>query len=293
MDDLKKAYEQLGLSENASREEVEQAFDLVLRKSRSRKGEDEGDSEYERSLRAYKLITGHEDQRKIEQMSQERYAKWGKFAGTAEKINDFFRVYKTHVIVSIIAVVVLIFGINAFVDYRAEQKRIAALPPLDLSILFIGNFAVDEMNDGEEALKQAILAQFPEWNRVDFQITYVPEQGEMVYRQKAMAVIATEKPDLYIIDKPTFEWISGGGGFKSLQEESNSVLSPVLPDHAALRAQAEEDPEPQVYAVDLTSSELADQLPLGKKELIAAVGWNEERYDNTLLFIKRYLENMK
>ncbi|AZK47867.1 molecular chaperone DnaJ [Paenibacillus lentus] len=291
MDELKKAYEQLGLPENASREEVEQAFDLVLRKSRSRKGVDEAD-DYERSLQSYKLITEHEDQRKIEQMSQERYAKWGKFAGTAEKIDDFFRIYRTRVIIGIIAIIVLIFGINAFVDYRAEQKRIAALPPLDLSVLIIGNFAVDEMNNGEEALKQAILAQFPEWNRVDLQIVYVPEQGEMVYRQKAMAVIATEKPDLYIIDRSTFDWISGGGGFKNLQEESNSVLSSVLPDHAALRAQAEEDPEPQVYAVDLTASELADQLPLAKKEMIAALGWNEERYDNTLLFIKRYLENM-
>ncbi|GAA0134079.1 hypothetical protein YSY43_09190 [Paenibacillus sp. YSY-4.3] len=293
MDDLKKAYEQLGLPENASREEVEQAFDMALRKSRSRKGADEAESEYERSLRAYKLITGREDQRKLEQMSQERYAKWGKFAGTAEKIDDFFRIYRTHVIVGIIAVIVLIFGINAFVDYRAEQKRIAALPPLDLSLLFIGNFAVPDANNGEEALEQAILKQFPEWNRVDLQITYVPEQGEMVYRQKAMAIIATEKPDLYIIDKPTFDWISGGGGFKNLQQESEGVLSPVLPDHAALRAQAEEDPEPQVYAIDLTSSELADQLPLGKKELIAAVGWNEERYDNVMLFIERYLEHMK
>lgn len=293
MDDLKKAYEQLGLPENASREEVEQAFDLVLRKSRSRKGADEADNEYERSLRAYKLITGYEDQRKIEQMSQERFAKWGKFAGTAEKIDDFFRIYRTRVIVSIIAVIVLIFGINALVDYRAEQKRIAALPPLDLSILFVGNFAVDEANGGQAALEQAILAQFPEWNRVDLQMTYVPEQGEMVYRQKAMAVIATEKPDLYIIDKPTFDWISGGGGFRSLQEESSGVLSSVLPDEAALRAQAEEDPEPQVYAIDLTSSELTSQLPLAKKEMIAAIGWGEKRYDNTILFIQRYLEHMK
>ncbi|WP_055108527.1 hypothetical protein [Paenibacillus ihumii] len=293
MDDLKKAYEQLGLPENASREEVEQAFDKALRKSRSRKGAEDADSEYERSLRAYKLITEHEDQRRIEQASQERFAKWGKFAGTAQKIDDFFRLYRTHVIVGIIAVIVLIFGINAIVDYRAEQKRIAALPPLDLSILLVGNFAVDEANGGQEALEQAILAQFPEWNRVDVEMTYVPEQGEMVYRQKAMAVIATEKPDLYIIDKPTFDWISGGGGFKSLQQESEGVLSPVLPDQAALRAQAEEDPEPQVYAIDLTFSELADQLPLGKKEMIAALGWGEERYDNTILFIQRYLEHMK
>lgn len=293
MDDLKKAYQQLGLPENASREEVEQAFDRVLRKSRSRKGADAADSEYERSLRAYKLITGYEDQRKLEQMSQERYAKWGKFAGKAEQVDDFFRIYRTHVIVGIIALVVLIFGINAFVDYRAEQKRIAALPPLDLSILFIGNFAANDPTNEEEALEQAILKQFPEWNRVDLQITYVPEQGEMVYRQKAMAIIATEKPDLYIIDRPTFDWISGGGGFKNLQEESEGLLSALLPDHAALRAQAEEDPEPQVYAIDLTSSELADQLPLLKKDMIAAVGWNEERYDNVILFIKRYLEHMK
>ncbi|WP_019638153.1 hypothetical protein [Paenibacillus fonticola] len=294
MDDLKKSYERLGLPENASREDVEKAFDMVLRKSRSRKSADEGNDEYELSLQAYKRITQHEDQRQIEQASKERFGKWGKFAGTAEKVDDFFRIYKTRVIIGIIAVLVLIFGINAFVDYRAEQKRIAALPPLDLSILLIGNFMTDESEgDGMNALEQALLEQFPEWNRVDINLTYIPEQGEMVYRQKAMAVIATEKPDMYILDGPTFDWISLGGGFPSLQEESEGVLKPYLPESAKVLAQSEEDPRELVYGINLSDSTLADKLPLGKKEMIATVGWNEERRENAILFIRRYLEGIQ
>ncbi|GJM80211.1 hypothetical protein HMSSN139_27070 [Paenibacillus sp. HMSSN-139] len=51
---------------------------------------------------------------------------------------------------------------------------------------------------------------------------YLPPQGEaglssadMAYQQKAMAMIATTSPDIYITDSPTFMWLSNGGAFSA------------------------------------------------------------------------------
>ncbi|GJM71289.1 hypothetical protein HMSSN036_35050 [Paenibacillus macerans] len=88
-DILKQAYEQLGLPENAPREDVDKAFDILLRKSRSRQQDDRFEQEYEAKVKAYKMIIEAEERSKVEEMSRQRYAKWGKFAGTAEKIDDF------------------------------------------------------------------------------------------------------------------------------------------------------------------------------------------------------------
>ncbi|MNJ58672.1 hypothetical protein D3C77_543180 [compost metagenome] len=98
---------------------------------------------------------------------------------------------------------------------------------------------------------------------------------------------------MYIIDKPTFDWISGGGGFQSLQEESDGILKPYLPESAKILAHTEEEPEDLVYGIDLSDSVLANNLPLGKKEMIVTLGWEENHYDNAMLFIQRYLEGME
>jgi hypothetical protein len=167
---LKKAYELLGLPEDASREEVERVFDIELKKSRAKSSE----NDFEAKLKAYKLITGSDDRQKIEEKSRKRYQKWGKLAGTAEKVEDFFRLYRTHVIVGIIAIIVLTVATVTFVNHRQEQKRLAALPPIDLSIMYLGGFMSDMDNGGDTALEQAMLDQFPEWKRLKLTMTYLP-----------------------------------------------------------------------------------------------------------------------
>ncbi|GJM80210.1 hypothetical protein HMSSN139_27060 [Paenibacillus sp. HMSSN-139] len=64
-------------------------------------------------------------------------------------------------IIGLIAVVAIIFGTNAYLDHREEQKRLAALPPVDLSIMMVGNFMTDDQNGGVDALEQAMTAQIP------------------------------------------------------------------------------------------------------------------------------------
>ncbi|MDU7477135.1 MAG: molecular chaperone DnaJ [Paenibacillus macerans] len=297
-DILKQAYEQLGLPENAPREDVDKAFDILLRKSRSRQQDDRFEQEYEAKVKAYKMIIEAEERSKVEEMSRQRYAKWGKFAGTAEKIDDFFRLYKTHCIIALVAVIAIVFGLNAYLDHREEQKRLAALPPVDLSIIMVGNFLTDEANGGTDALEQAMTAQIPDFKRLELEMLYLPGQSEsgmsgadMAYQQKALAVIATSSPDIYITDKASFDWLSGGGAFLSLDKEA-AELKPLLTDDRILKAKSEEDGQEHVYGIDVTGSALADQLPLAKQQMIISLRADTPNADKALKMIREYLEHL-
>ncbi|MGG6311297.1 molecular chaperone DnaJ [Paenibacillus macerans] len=296
-DNLKQAYELLGLPENASREEVEKAFDILLRKSRSRT-QDGSSEEYDRQVKAYKLIIQAEEQQKIAELSRKRYGKWGKFAGTAEKVDDFFRLYKNYVIIGLIALVVIIFGTNAYLDHREEQRRLAALPPVDLSVLMIGNFITDEENGGIDALEQAMAAQIPGFKRVEIELVFLPPQGEagmgsadMAYQQKAMAVVATSSPDIYITDKGSFEWLARGSAFLNLDEEAAGELKPVLHGDDAVKTKTDEDTAEHVYGIDVTDSELVNQLPLAKQEMIIGLRGDTKNKDKAIQMIEQYLES--
>ncbi len=301
MDDLKQAYELLGLPENASREEVEKAFETLLRKSRSRQANnpadgETGESEYDLKFKAYKMIVEHEERSKINEMSRQRYSKWGKLSATAEKIDDFFRIHKTKVIIGIIAVVALVFGITAFINHREEQKRLAALPPIDLSIMLVGNYMSDQDQGGDEGLEKAMTDQFPEWKRLKVMLTYLPPSGgsggtaDMAFQQKAMAVVATEKPDVYILDENSFNWLGGGGVLEQLDTEANGVLKPLLTDSNLMKGRAEEETEDHIYGIKVTDSTLAKQLPLAMQDMIVTVRIGSKNKDKAIHFIERYLE---
>lgn len=299
MDELRKAYETLGLEEGATREEVNKKYDLYVRRARSRSRTQEGgepEEDFEAINRAYRSIITFEDNKVIEQKRQERFRKWGRWAGTAEKTDDFLRLHRTKIWLSLLAVIVIIFGITTYVNHRQEQERLASLPPIDLSIMFIGNFMLPDDSKANEALEQSILAPFPDWKRVSAHVSYLPldnpDTGQMgmALQQKAQIEVMTEKPDLYIMDKSTFAWLAQGGALQNLDDYANEELKPLLTGEAALEQKTEEDTSSHIYGIDLSGSPLSANLALGKTDMIAGIRGGTELSDKTLEFIKRYLE---
>lgn len=296
MDNLKQAYQVLGLSENASRQEVEKRFEILLRRS---KGKNATSPEiFEEQVSAYKFIVNHEDKSKIDQMSAQRYSKWGKFADKAEKTDDFFRIHKTKIFLSIVGVIAIITGLFAFMNHREEQKRLAALPPIDLSILYVGNFMVDDQNGGLESLEKALLAQFPEYKRLQLDITYLPptnEEGvtgfDMAYQQKALAVLATEKPDIYVMDNATFEWIGKSGIFKNLDEETQTLWKDWVNENTALKVINEDEQQEHVYGIDVSANTRFSELPLYKDKAILTIRDDSLHMDKALKFIEHFIQN--
>jgi len=311
MEELKQAYERLGLPETAAREEVEKRYDLLLRRSRQKKlsGDPqeaaEGEAEFEAVNRAYRRIVDEEDRKALESLNQKQYGKYKKYAGQAQRVDHFFSYYKWHLLGGIAAIVAIIYGINAYMDHRAEQARLAALPPVDLEATFIGQFYLTNENQDTTGLKETLVKQMPGWKRVEasvlsFDMTAQdPTAAAML--QKAMVLLATEHPDVYVMDPASYEWVANSGTLISLDGEVEGRFKDLLPEGAAKRHAPPKDgampdengevprgPE-RVYGIDLSASPLAKELPLAMNEMIVGIRGDAKHKENALAWIERYL----
>lgn len=288
---LKQAYDRLGLPENVSREEINKRFDLLLKRRRS-KPNDEERAAPEDDFQAFKFILDTLDQQEIQEAEEQRLAKYGKLSGAASKWERFMRLYKTHVIISIIAIIVLAVAGNAIYKNVQHKRYLASLPPLDATIMFLGNFGVQDPDGRTAALEQAIVEQYPEWQRVETNIVYLPRTGpgsdtfDMNYMQKAVVELAANHPDIIILDEATLEWIGGQDGFQNL--ESLVTDGTIAKDDERLKwGKNEESGQEELYGLDIKDSEFVKALPINHvtEEMIIGV-LGEDAVDKGINLIK-------
>jgi hypothetical protein len=310
MNDLKQAYDTLGLPENATREEVEKRYEILLRRERQReiRKEDGGTLDFREVNRAYRFIIDHENEHAINTINEQEYGRYKGYAKQAEKLDHFFSYYKWRLFAGIAAVALIIYGIIAYVDHRAEQSRLAAMPPTNLEASFLGRFYLPSGANRTEELEAAILEQFPEWQRVEADILgyNMASQDSMDYAmlQKVTVQLATERPDVYILDSDSYQWIARNGVLVNLDNVVEGRFRDLLPEGAAVRAfvpdrddlRGNVDPEApvsgeeHVFGIDIGRSPLAEKLPLHMQEMIVGIRLDAKHPENALLLIERYLE---
>ncbi|MEK3714515.1 hypothetical protein [Paenibacillus sp. FSL R7-0333] len=294
-ENLKQAYVQLGLPETVTREELNKRFDLLLKRRRALTTEEEI-AAYEADFRAYKLILDTWDEQEIQKAEDERLAKYGRFSGTASKWETFMRLYRTHVILGIIGLLIVIFGGKALYDNYQHRQYLASLPPVDAKIMFIGNFGVTDTSGKTEELEKAIIAAYPEWKRVETVMTYLPRTGEgsdsldMNYMQKAVVELAANRPDILILDEATVKWIGGQTGFQNL--EPITADGKLAADDNRMQWGVNEDTSKnELYGVDILKSPFISELPINynAKSIIIGV-LNDKDKDKMLAFVKHIAE---
>lgn len=300
MDQMKEAYERMGLPEDATKEQLDDRYSLLMRQTRSNQRREpdraeEIEAEFAEITKAYKLIVEEKDRQALEEMQQRRYGKFGKFAGTAEKVDHFFRYYKFHVLGGIALVALLIYIGVSISNHQAEKERLASLPPVDLEVMFLGSYMNQDAGEDLKPIEDAILAQFPEWKRVTVTLNYVPpldsnNPQDAAMLQKALLVLTTEPSDLYIMDQNAFDWVGHQGIVRPLEPEVEGEWKDLLTPEMLLKGKNEEDGSEHVYAVDIKNSKLSEELPLIEAEMFAGIQGETERNANALLFIKKYLE---
>jgi hypothetical protein len=243
MEDLKQAYETLGLQEDASREQVEQRYYLLLKKARSKQ------SNLDEINTAYKRIIGYESEKASPAVKQ-------------GKADYFFYYYKWHVLGAVILILVILFTAKGMIDRRNEE---AAKPPLDLAVTVFGDFFTTET--GNPKLSQHLLSLVPEWKRIDVGVTYVPtemrSQQDMALQQKAMLTIMTEKMDLMILDERNFDMLAKQGGFVPLDTLPFWSELQRSPDRIR-SALAQEERNARPYGVDITDHPVFQDVQLGQ-----------------------------
>lgn len=306
--ELDLAYATLGLDNTASKEDVEKKYELLLRRERARKqqaGENDanGDSEFEAVHRAYRYILQYEERKDVETIQAETYGKYKRYAGLAAKLDHFFSYYRWHLVGAIAAVLLVIYGITSYIDHREEQARLAALPPSDLELMLIGRFYPPSSDSPLDAVEAAIVASQPGWQRVEAELLTLDmsEQGmaDVAMQQKAMVMLATERPDVYVLDRDTFQWISRSGALEPLDADVAGRLAGIVPESAWVKAPEPTDeplaedaapaadaPE-HVYGIDIGETALGDSLPLVFDDLIVGIRVEAERRENALQWIER------
>ncbi|MBU5440646.1 hypothetical protein [Paenibacillus sp. MSJ-34] len=288
MEDLKKAYEILGLSEDATKEEVEKRYFLLIRKDRARKNrsnDDEDSAEtvtIEQVNQAYKTITQYEQKLQDEGKPQRSVF--------ASRLDHFFHYYKFHVLGAILLVVLIAYFVNSMIDQRQQRAAEALLPPENLSVMYLGEFYSEDLDKAQESILQA----FPSWERVGVSITYFPQEAKDPYdiamQQKSMITLMTEKPDIYITDQYNFERLRDQGLFLRLDELESSLKS--LDDSAVYRYRAEGDESEHIYGIDMSDIPFLNDIPVSAaKEKVVTVRTDAPNKANALAFIQKLIHS--
>lgn len=300
---LEEAYRLMGLQPMSDKEEVEKRYTTLMRRerARSRQGEAEsaspgqdGEEDFAKITEAYRYILDFEDRKITDEFNKQEYGKFGGMADRAQKIDHFWRYYRFHTLGAIVLIALIIYGINSFIDHREHQKYLASLPPIDVNVSFFGTFMLPEDQKDQTAVNEWLLAQFPEWQRVESSLIFVPQDdmNQMAYLQKAAVTLATEKADVYIMDESMLQYIGTQGVLMELDDKTDLIEG--LDEEKLLKLRVSLDPYTEtfgdelIYAIDLGESRLGKEVPLLAVNMYAGIRVNSENPEKALEFIERF-----
>jgi len=279
MDDqpLKEAYAVLGLPEDAGMEAVDEKYFLLLRKGRHDKSVD-----LDAVSKAYRIIKEHEQEKAKAAFERQHYrSPW------RSRLDHIWHYYKWHAVGAVVLIIVCVSIVGTILEKRAERIAEANLPPAALEVLFFGEF----FSEAETIDTAPVLRHFPEWPRMVIKVSYVPEEAksefDLAMQQRSVITLMTEKPDLYIVDRPNFDRLAAQGAFLPLDEWFGTLAA-----GQAVPAQSEQDESPRAYGVLITASSLMEELGIqdGSTEKIAALRFDAERPENAKRFMEWLLE---
>ncbi|AOZ91558.1 hypothetical protein [Paenibacillus crassostreae] len=291
-ENLKQAYKRLDLPEDISKEELNKRFDLLLKRQRSI-GTD--GTTYDDEFQAYKLILDALDQQEIQAEEDQRLAKWGRLSGIARKFENFLLLYKIHTIITIVVLIVLVVGGNALYKNWQEQKYLASLPPVDASIMFLGNYESQDTGKMDD-LNEMIVTHYPEWKRVETSIVYLPSTDgtantmDMSYLQRALAVLASDRPDIIFMDEGAMDWINQQDALQSL--ESIVSAKDLSEDDLRLIRSKNENGQQEIVGLDISDTSFASDLPINyaAPTFIAGILTSNEKRDEAMEFFEHIIE---
>ncbi|MFM9327236.1 hypothetical protein [Paenibacillus mesotrionivorans] len=269
MMDTKKAYATLGLDENATDEEVEKRYTvLLLRSKKQTAGQDPGAPSMDEITKAYNFIKGiaiEEEIRKKEPKNK-----------TFGKIEYVYEYYRWHIIGTIAAVLIVFFTASSIIQNRSEEKRIERA---DLKVTFFTDYQIQGELDSFEV---KTLEQMTDWKDIHIVNQYSPtdpkDEYGMAMMQKAIISMAADKADIYIMDKTNYARFSKQGAFLRLDNIPSLASVP-----QEKRRTGESDTGETVWSgIDVSNHPAIKELKLPDVEKIALIRVNANKKDNAV-----------
>lgn len=279
--ELKEAYEILGVDKDSGLDEVEKRYDLILRRARSRQGTVPGTAyTLEEVNRAYKSIKEAEREASAAQFAEAKYGKGVQRGTFKEKADYFWEYYRWYVIGGILGLIL----IGMIIDGVIEQRRQAALPPPNLSVMLYGAF----YNADTAKLEQFMMDNNPTWERVKATLTYVPEEIRSGYdaalQQKSIVALVADRPDVYIVDRNNFGKLANQGAFMPLDDWVRQQ-TPALSEEKLITGTHPETGETHVFGIDVTDHPLWSDIQVPSKEKIIGIGFDAKNRNHAEQFI--------
>lgn len=269
MMDKKSAYALLGLDENATDEEVEKRYTVLLLRRKKQAGGQEPDApSMDEITKAYNFIKGiaiEEEIRKKEPKNK-----------TLGKIEYVYEYYRWHIIGTIAAVLIVFFTASSIIQNRSEEKRVERA---DLKVTFFTDYQISGELDSFEI---KALEHMKDWEDIHIVNQYAPtdpkDEYGMAMLQKAIISMAADKADIYIMDKINYAKFSKQGAF--LRLDGVSALASVPQDK---RLTAETETGETVWSgIDVSNHPAIKELKLPDVEKIALIRVNANKMDNAV-----------
>jgi hypothetical protein len=280
--DLIKAYEIMELPENSSIEEVEKRFDILVRRMRGKKSETDLDDS-ETVINAYNTIKEFNRQVEVDRYNQARFGTNVRKKDRSEKIEQFWIHHRWKVFASIAAIAIIAIVSNIVIN----NIKLANLPKPALNVMMYGDYYGVKDQD----LEKAILEKFLDWKRVKTIINYLPGASsgitDSAYIQKSVILLATEHPDVYILDKATFKTMLDQHALANL----DSWKSTLSTDHTAdqlITGKQENDTEAHLYGVDISDDPIWKAIGLPQNDKIAVLSASLKNTENVKRFILNF-----
>ncbi|MCM3748168.1 J domain-containing protein [Paenibacillus pasadenensis] len=301
---IRQAYAELGLEADATKEEVEKKYDLLLRRARSHQKSSEaprdGEVILERINAAYRTIQEQEHAETTEAFNEQAYGKYKGMAGTAQKVDHFFSYYKFHLLGAIVLIAAVIYGVNSYMDNQREKAELAKLPPAAVAVSFFGDFIG---TDGSSPIgggvslttaEEQIVKRLPDFKRAIVHLTYIPNDPksgqDMALLQKSLIDLISNKDDVYIMDQVNFEKLARDNSLIDLGAHADK-LGINTDDSRSVMFATTDDPTRKMFGVDVTKSPFIESMGFAGQKFIAAIRSDSQKVDNSLELIRAALSD--
>lgn len=273
--ELKEAYELLQVSEDATDEDIEKRYMIWIRREKA-----DASISIDEITKAYSIIRRHRDYSFEGEKENESFK---------AKASHFFYYYKVHTF-GVIAVITLLIsiGYTMYSNYQ-EKQELALLPDENVEIMFYGSY-LDPLasadKDAEQMIERNILSIMPDWERISTTLNYHTFQTDSMTdvgtQQRSAVLLATEKPDLYILDEASFDMYVQSGMFQPLDEIADLILDEAFAS-SLVYGVVENETEEQLLGLEIPDHSMLKNVETDESvKQIAAIRRDAENKENAL-----------
>lgn len=287
--DKKRAFEILGLREDATKEIIVKRYNVLFKKFKHSDAEDLGYTREELD-KAYKLLMGYEyrdpeEERKKMARQQNPNPILKALGIDYDRLSNFLHYNKWKIIIGALAMVFVV-GIIISMTNRVNP---------DFKLILAGEIYVENLEAAEESLKTLIDVNEP-------QVQHIPISDKLdptvqpAFEQKLSVEIMAGNNDVFILDMNLYKRLVPFGIFAPLDDrlEELGVVSYNEHEHLVMSIQTEdgESLPPRLYGVDVSGSRILKEQGILGDSLIAVMTVSAENVENAVEYIKTLVESV-